>query len=101
MPLKFPPPRRPDRMTSEEIKARLIFIVACALSFTFVVATMSLIYGLLFVTQPLEVSDNDKSAWSTLQPLLLFLTGSLAGLLSANGLKSKEKDQPKEKKDDI
>ena len=83
-------------MTNEEIKARLIFVVGCALSFTFVVATMSLIYGLLFVTQPLEVSDNDKSAWATLQPLLLFLTGSLAGLLSANGLK----DKPKGKTDE-
>lgn len=93
----IPPPRRPERMTSEEIKARLIFIVACALSFTFVMATMSLIYGLLFVTQPLDVSDNDKSAWATLQPLLLFLTGSLAGLLSANGLKSKEKGKDDEK----
>ena len=70
--------------------------MACALSFTFVVATMSLIYGLLFVTQPLDVSDNDKSAWATLQPLLLFLTGSLAGLLSANGLKDKQKDKPDE-----
>ena len=90
----IPPPRHPERMTSEQIKARLIFVVACALSLTFVVATMSLIYGLLFVTQPLDVSDNDKSAWATLQPLLLFLTGSLAGLLSANGLKDKPKDKP-------
>ena len=89
----IPPPRREQRMTSEEIKARLIFVVACALSFTFVVATMSLIYGLLFITQPLDVSDNDKSAWATLQPLLLFLTGSLAGLLSANGLKDKPRDK--------
>lgn len=89
----IPPPRRPERMTGEEIKARLIFVVACALSLTFVVATMALLYGLLFVTQPLDVSDNDKSAWATLQPLLLFLTGSLAGLLSANGLKDKPKDK--------
>ena len=92
----IPPPRYPERMTSEQITARLIFVVACALSLTFVVATMSLIYGLLFVTQPLDVSDNDKSAWATLQPLLLFLTGSLAGLLSANGLK----DKPKGKTDE-
>lgn len=92
----IPPPRRPERMTSEQIKARLIFVVACALSLTFVIATMSLIYGLLFVTQPLDVSDNDKSAWATLQPLLLFLTGSLAGLLSANGLKDKPKDKDNE-----
>ena len=96
MPIKLPPPRREERMTSEQIKARLIFVVACALSLTFVVATMSLIYGLLFVQQPLDVSDNDKSAWATLQPLLLFLTGSLAGLLSANGLKDKQKDKTDE-----
>jgi len=92
----IPAPRR-DRMTSEQIKARLIFVVACALSLTFVIATMSLIFGLLFVTQPMEVSDNDKSAWATLQPLLLFLTGSLAGLLSANGLKDKPKELTNEK----
>ena len=58
---------------------------------------MALLYGLLFVAQPLEVSDNDKSAWATLQPLLLFLAGSLAGLLSANGLKEKPKGKDDEK----
>jgi peptidoglycan/LPS O-acetylase OafA/YrhL len=93
MPIKLPPPRRDERMTSEQIKARLIFVVACALSFTFVVATMSLIYGLLFVTQPLDVSDNDKSAWATLQPLLLFLTGSLAGLLERQRFKRQTERQ--------
>jgi ABC-type uncharacterized transport system permease subunit len=92
----IPPPRREQRMTNEEIKARLIFVVGCAFSFTFVFATCFLLYNLAFVTQPLEVSDNDKSAWATLQPLLLFLTGSLAGLLSANGLK----DKPKGKTDE-
>ena len=42
------------RLTNEEIKARLILIVGVALSFSFVAAIVSLIYGLLFVTQPLE-----------------------------------------------
>ena len=83
-------------MSAEEIKARLIFVVACALSFTFVFATCFLLYNLAFVTQPLEVSDNDKSAWDTLQPLLLFLTGSLAGLLSANGMKDKPRGKDNE-----
>ena len=89
----IPPPRRAERMTPSEIKARIIFIVACALSITFFIAVVALLYGLLFVTQPLDVSDNDKSAWATLQPLLLFLTGSLAGLLSANNLRDKPKDK--------
>ena len=80
-------------MTSEQIKARLIFIVACALSLTFVVATMSLLYGLLFVTQPLEQAPNDAEAFSVLNPMLMTLSGGLIGLLASNGLKNKSKDK--------
>ena len=84
------------RMTNSEIKARLIFIVGCALAITFVLSTASLLFGLLFVTQPIDVSPNDTSAWDLLKPMMLFLTGSLTGLLSANGLKDKDNqhDQP-------
>ena len=80
------PPLRP-RMNNDEIKARLILIVGITLSVTFFLSTAALLYGLLFVTQPLEVSDNDKSAWSLLSPMMMFLTGSLAGVLASNGLK--------------
>jgi hypothetical protein len=48
-----------NRLTNEEIKARLILIVGIALSFSFVAAIVSLIYGLLFVVQPLEQAPND------------------------------------------
>jgi hypothetical protein len=86
------PPLRP-RMNNDEIKARLILIVGITLSITFFISTAALLYGLLFVTQPLEVSDNDKSAWSLLSPMMMFLTGSLAGVLASNGLKNqKDKD---------
>jgi len=91
------PPLRP-RMNNDEIKARLILIVGITLSFTFFISTAALLYGLLFVTQPLEVSDNDKSAWSLLSPMMMFLTGSLAGVLASNGLKhTKEKDDNPDK----
>ena len=83
------PPLRP-RMNNDEIKARLILIVGITLSATFVMSTASLIYGLLFVVQPLEVSPNDDSAWSLLSPMMLFLTGALSGILASNGLKDKE-----------
>lgn len=78
------------RLTNSEIKARLILIVGITLSATFVMSTASLIYGLLFVVQPLEVSPNDDSAWSLLSPMMLFLTGALSGILASNGLKDKE-----------
>jgi len=80
------------RMTNGEIKARLILIVGITLSATFVISTASLLYGLLFVVQPLEVSPNDESAWSLLSPMMLFLTGALSGILASNGLKDKDRD---------
>ena len=83
-----------NRMTNEEIKARLIFVVAIGLTLAFVLSIISLLYGLLFVTQPLEVSPNDESAWSVLSPMLATLTGGLLGVLAGNGLKNNPKDPP-------
>ena len=88
-------PMKPEnRMTNEEIKARLILIVGIALSFSFVAAIVSLIYGLLFVVQPVEQSPNDAEAWAVLSPMLMTLAGGLIGLLAGNGLKDKPKDPP-------
>jgi ribose/xylose/arabinose/galactoside ABC-type transport system permease subunit len=90
-------PMNPEkRLSNEEIKARLILIVGIALSFSFVAAIVSLIYGLLFVTQPLEQAPNDAEAWAVLSPMLMTLAGGLIGLLAGNGLK----DKPKEPKND-
>ena len=83
-----------NRLSNEEIKARLIFVVAIGLTLAFVLSIISLLYGLLFVTQPLEVSPNDESAWSVLSPMLATLTGGLLGVLAGNGLKDRPKDPP-------
>ena len=82
------------RLSNEEIKARLILIVGVALSFSFVAAIVSLIYGLLFVVQPLEQAPNDAEAWAVLSPMLMTLAGGLIGLLAGIGLKDKPKDPP-------
>jgi hypothetical protein len=44
------------RLSNEEIKARLVFVVAITLSFVLVVSVLAMIYGVLFVVQPLEAS---------------------------------------------
>jgi hypothetical protein len=72
------------RYTNDEIKARLILIVGITLSVTFVASTGALLFGLLFVVQPLEVSENDKSAWA------------LLSLLASNGIKGPAKQPPKD-----
>ena len=83
-----------NRLSNEEIKARLIFVVAVGLTVAFLSSILALLYGLLFVTQPLEVSPNDDSAWAVLSPMLATLTGGLLGVLAGNGLKDKPKDPP-------
>jgi ribose/xylose/arabinose/galactoside ABC-type transport system permease subunit len=83
-----------NRLSNEEIKARLILIVGIALSVSFVMAIVSLIYGLLFVVQPTEQAPNDAEAWAVLSPMLMTLAGGLIGLLAGNGLKDKPKDPP-------
>lgn len=79
------------RLSNEEIKARLIFIVGIAISSAFILTIFSLLYGILFVTQPTEQAPNDAEAWKVLTPLTLTMSGVLAGLLASNGLKDKDK----------
>ena len=82
------------RLSNEEIKARLILVVGVGLTVSFVMAIGSLIFGLLFVVQPLDQSPNDAEAWGVLSPMLMTLAGGLIGLLAGNGLKDKPKDPP-------
>jgi ribose/xylose/arabinose/galactoside ABC-type transport system permease subunit len=83
-----------NRLTNEEIKARLILVVGIGLTLSFVMAIASLIFGLLFVVQPTEQSPNDAEAWGVLSPMLMTLAGGLIGLLAGNGLKDKPKEPP-------
>jgi hypothetical protein len=78
------------RLSNSEIKARLILTVGVSLAVAFLGSTAALLYGLLFVVQPIDVSPNDESAWALLSPMMLFLTGALSGILASNGLKDKD-----------
>lgn len=80
------------RYTNDQLKGRLVLIVGIALALSFVGTLFSLIYGLLFVSQPLDISPNDENAWSVVTPMILFLTGTLSGVLASNGLKDKKPD---------
>jgi hypothetical protein len=83
-----------ERLTNEQIKARIIMTVAIGLTVAFVMSIASLLYGLLFVVQPLEQAPNDAEAWSVLSPMLMTLAGGLIGVLAGNGLKDRPKDPP-------
>jgi hypothetical protein len=81
------------RHTPEEIHARLIFIIGITLAVVFAASVLSMLYALIFITQPInKQSPNDAAFIDLVSTLCVFMTGSLAGVLSANGLKSKPKE---------
>jgi amino acid permease len=80
------------RLSNEEIKARLVFVVAISLSFVLVVSVLAMIYGVLFVVQPVEASELDQEMVSILTYVLSTLAGALVGLVAGNGLKNPPKE---------
>jgi len=83
-----------ERLTNEQIKARIIMTVAIGLTVAFVMSIGSVLYGLLLVVQPIEQAPNDAEAWAVLSPMLMTLAGGLIGVLAGNGLKDRPKDPP-------
>jgi hypothetical protein len=81
------------RFTPEELHARLIVTIGIILAIVFAGSVFSLLYALLFITQPMAQAPNDAAFIDLVSTLCVFLTGTLAGILSANGLKSKPKQQ--------
>ena len=80
------------RLSNEEIKARLVFVVAVTLSFVLVVSVLAMIYGVLFVVQPVEASELDQEMVSILTYVLSTLAGALVGLVAGIGLKNPPKE---------
>jgi hypothetical protein len=79
------------RFTPEELHARLIVTIGIILAIVFAGSVFSMLYALLFITQPMAQAPNDAAFIDLVSTLCVFLTGTLAGILSANGLKSKPK----------
>ena len=74
-------------MSPEDKHARLILIVGITMSISFAAIVLGFVYGLLFVNQPLEQAPNDAAFIDLLSTVVVFLTGSLGGLLASNGMK--------------
>jgi hypothetical protein len=88
--------RNPEkRHAPEEIHARLIFIIGVTMSVVFALSVMTMLYALVFVTQPVTAqAPNDKAFIDQISVLTTFLTGALGGVLASNGLKSRKKEEP-------
>jgi len=67
----------------------MIVFVGCTIAVCFALTVLGFVYGLLFVDQPVEQAPNDAAFIDLLKTLSIFMTGTLSGLVAANGLKRK------------
>jgi hypothetical protein len=71
-----------ERLTPQDLDARLKFILGITLGSILFFTSIGILYGLLFVTQPIGAqSENDKMFFNVLGSVATFITGTLAGLL--------------------
>ena len=73
------------RYTADELNVRLRFIVGLILAGCLAFALAMMIYGLLFVYQGSELSAVDSEFFKLLSPVVMFLTGTLSGVMIASG----------------
>ena len=84
--------RRTDaRLENEALHARLVFIVGVIMACTFAIMVVGLLFGMLFVNMPAELSPLDGSIVDLLSTISVFLTGALSGLVASNGIKKNAK----------
>jgi len=70
----------------------MVVTVGVLLAIVFSLIVLGMIWGLLFVSQPLEQSPNDASFIDLMSTIVVFLTGTLSGLVASNGIKNKAAD---------
>ncbi|MGA1712956.1 MAG: hypothetical protein ACO4CS_16855 [bacterium] len=85
-----------DRLTPEDLDARLKFVVGCILGGVLTITTIGVLYALVFVAQPVGAqAENDKMFFGVLSSVATFITGTLAGLMISTG-RNKETDSSKD-----
>jgi hypothetical protein len=77
------------RYSANELHARMVVTVGVLLAVVFSLIVLGMIWGLLFVSQPLEQAPNDAAFIDLMSTIVVFLTGTLSGLVASNGMKNK------------
>jgi hypothetical protein len=76
------------RYTTDELMARLKFIIGIFLALTLAGIVFVVLYSLIFITQPVGVqAPNDVEFFKLVSPIATFLTGILSGIMLGNNNK--------------
>lgn len=82
------------RYTSEELMARLKFVVGLTLAGTLTGIVFVVLYSLIFVVQPMTQSPNDAKFFELITPIATFLTGILSGIMLGKSPDEKKPEEP-------
>jgi uncharacterized membrane protein SpoIIM required for sporulation len=86
---------KPRSEWSPEEMLRFIVGIVLSLTLTFIVATV--LYSLVFVSQPMEgQSPNDAEFFKLINPIATFIVGALAGLMAGQGSGAMQKKKDEE-----
>jgi hypothetical protein len=86
---------RKERLTEEQLNTRLRFVIGVVLAAVLAGTMGSVLYSLIYVTQPMEQSPNDKAFFDLITPIATFLVGTLSGGMISNSGNKKDKDPEK------
>jgi hypothetical protein len=83
---------RKERLTEEQLNTRLRFVIGVVLAVVLAGTMGTVLYSLIYVTQPMEQSPNDKAFFDLITPIATFLVGTLSGVMISNSNYKKDKD---------
>lgn len=88
-----------QRYTAEELEARLKFFAGAVLIIVFGASMLTVVYSLVFVTQPMGgIAPADKQFFKLLETMTTFLAGSISTLvttkIAASAIQSAKKPEP-------
>ena len=73
-----------ERYTENELMVRLKFIIGVCLAFTLIGIVFTVLYSIMFITQPLNaISPIDQKFFELIIPVATFLCGTLSGIMLA------------------
>ena len=83
--------RNGPRLSNDELDARLRFYIGLTLAACLVASVLTILYSLIWVSQPMEQAPNDAEFFKILTPTISFLTGALSGVMIGTGSASRRR----------
>lgn len=76
--------KKGERYTENELMVRLKFFIGVCLALTLIGIVFTVLYSIMFVTQPLNaISPIDQKFFELIIPVATFLCGTLSGIMLA------------------